>query len=223
MNLVEIVYKEKKYFMESSNEEECLFKCWKRSKTFYELKLLEEIKRKDLRGIYIDLGANIGNHSVFFATQCKCEKLYCIEASNIIAEILEKNIKRNVFNLPYRIYVSSIADKKRRGRLSEIDNFHLGKTRLILEEKGDIETVTIDDLFEEMRDVVVLKMDIEGSELMAIKGAKTFLRYNSPLISAEFHDKKDFEEFKEILKIYGYQTDGINYGVSPTYIFEKKT
>lgn len=33
---------------------------------FYENRLLEKIKQMELDGTYIDCGANIGNHSVFF-------------------------------------------------------------------------------------------------------------------------------------------------------------
>lgn len=55
-------------------------------------------KRLGENKIVVDIGANIGNHTVFFANVCKAKKVYSFEPQEKVFEILKKNVEINKFN-----------------------------------------------------------------------------------------------------------------------------
>jgi len=220
--IAEIEYNDRKYYLESISEEEYLFKGWKEYKKFYEPRLLEAIKERHLKGEYIDLGSHLGNHSVFFATQCPCTKLYCVDASTLLFPYLKRNLERNGVTIPYEIYNYAIREKSGYVKFEERDSISTHRGRVISEEGGKTPSISIDELFGELTNVVVLKMDIEFSEISAIKGAKKFLKNNNPLITAELKYTNDFLKFRKLISKYGYTSDEINYAATPTFIFERQ-
>ena len=57
-----------------------IFKRIKVNRTFYELEILEYIKNNIKNpGIFIDIGANIGNHTIYFAQVCNARLVYSYE------------------------------------------------------------------------------------------------------------------------------------------------
>ena len=62
---------------------------------WYEIKLLEHIRDLNLNGVYIDVGGNIGNHSLYFLNHCNSTKLFIFEPEENCYMILEKNLKIN--------------------------------------------------------------------------------------------------------------------------------
>lgn len=46
-------------------------------------------------GIVLDIGANIGNHTLFFLKECHVKKVYAFEPVKSTFEILEKNVRLN--------------------------------------------------------------------------------------------------------------------------------
>jgi len=219
--VVEFEYNGRKYYFESISEEEYLFKGWKEYGRFYEPKLLEAIKERNLKGEYIDLGSHLGNHSVFFATQCPCTKLYCVDASDYLLPYLRRNLERNNVSIPYETYNYAIREKKGFVELVKYAHENSHRVRVKSDKVGNVPATTIDDLFGDLTNVVVLKMDIEESECFAIKGAKKFLKNNNPLITAELKFTKDFLRFRNLIGKYGYTSDEINYAATPTFIFER--
>lgn len=68
--------------------------------------------------------------------------------------------------------------------------------------------VTIDEIVKENQ-LNYIKMDIEGSELSALKGGKlTLLRNNIQLAVCCYHKEDDFENIKSLLDTYGYESVG---------------
>lgn len=221
--IVEFIYNGRKYCLESTNDKEYFYKIWGGArKTFYEVVLLEAIKKRNLRGIYIDLGSHLGNHSVFFATQCPCTKLYCVDACDYLLPFLKRNLERNGVTIPYEIYNYAIREKRGWVRLSDYNPVNPGRMKVISDEGGKIPAITINELFGNLTNVVVLKMDIELSEISAIKGAVKFLKNNNPIITAELKMTSDFLKFRTLMKKHGYETDEINYAATPTFIFERR-
>ncbi len=74
---------------------------WERirsTQTFYEQPMLEFIQRLGLGGTYVDIGANLGNHCVFFARHCACTKVLAFEPFAPCFELLQHNIRLNVLS-----------------------------------------------------------------------------------------------------------------------------
>lgn len=212
--MIEFNYNNRKYCFNSYEENDYLYNYLNNSKIFYEITLLEKLRDIVNLGIFIDLGANIGNHSVYFATQCKCEHIICVEPEKHMADVLEQNLKaNNVKN--YQVIKKAITNFKGFVKLCPVQD----STCKIIAKGGDIECSTIDDLFGDLTGIKLLKMDIEWQEVNAIRHAEKFLKNNKPVIAVELVDEDMFKEFDSIMKQYGYKTDGVNYATTPTYIY----
>jgi hypothetical protein len=70
--------------------------------------------------------------------------------------------------------------------------------------------ITLDDFFKESVDgkKIFLKMDVEGSEMSVLNGAKSLLTSNNHIriAVASYHHQKDFEELSERLKQSNFTT-----------------
>ena len=69
-----IFYYDNKFLNFNFIEGDWISKSWEK-KEFYELKLLEKIRYLNIKGVYIDVGAHHGNHSIYFDKFCKSEKV----------------------------------------------------------------------------------------------------------------------------------------------------
>ena len=67
-----------------------------RTGQFQEAVILKWIADRKLRGTYVDVGAHIGNHSLFFAAFCPSTKLISIEGHPEIRSLMVGNLKRNL-------------------------------------------------------------------------------------------------------------------------------
>jgi len=76
---------------------------------FYEPKLLETIRDRHLAGTYIDVGSNIGNHTVYFATQCRPEHIHAVEPHEGLRQVFAANVKANGCKVPITVHDCAIA------------------------------------------------------------------------------------------------------------------
>ena len=83
-----------------------------KKKSFYDLGTLRYIQKLKIKGDYIDIGANIGNHSVFFSKFCLATSILSCECNPSILSILEHNMNLNV-EIPYNICPYAILDKSK--------------------------------------------------------------------------------------------------------------
>ncbi|HPD33893.1 MAG TPA: FkbM family methyltransferase, partial [Candidatus Kapabacteria bacterium] len=75
------------------NTEDYIQKSIINNRTFYEYDMLKDIFESLLPGdVVIDVGANIGNHSMFIGKFCNPEKVYSFEPFQYTFDILKKNI-----------------------------------------------------------------------------------------------------------------------------------
>ena len=79
----------------------------------------------------------------------------------------------------------------------------------------------LDYLLQDVENIVLIKIDVEGFELEIINGAQKILERQSPVIFAELATEIEFKSVSNELSKYGYTTDCINYAGTPTYLFQK--
>ena len=128
--------------------------------------------------VIVDVGAREGNFSLKYIENSK--KTYIIECEKAWCRALSKTFA------PYRDKV-------------EICNAYVGKT-------DDGKGRTIDSLIKDSVDF--LKMDIEGAEVDALKGAKRLLGESRAFCSiCAYHNENDEKNIKTILHEYGYTTE----------------
>lgn len=214
-NMVEIIF-------HLPNIEDHIQKIIKNSGNFYEIDMLQDIAKRTPKGSsIIDVGANIGNHSIYFGMFCDAGKVISFEPQPFVFDILSKNIKLNDLENKVRVFQLGIGSEQGHANLQVVDSKNLGMTKLSSDSKGKVEIVTLDDFFEnnfEIDNVSVLKIDVEGMEIEVLKGAiKTIIKYK-PFIYAEAGDHESYVKLDEFLSSYGYiKIDRFN--ATATYLF----
>jgi len=180
------------------------------------LHIKERYKDPNKKAVVMDLGANIGNTSLFYAPFVK--QVHSFEPNPLIFEALaknttkEKNIAIHNYGVSYKNTTFSMHSKEKN---DPPQTLYLDKP----EHSQAAEFKTIDTIFEECKidHVDVLKADIEGSEYVlfcssgfakvadkidTIIGEAHYMSQNSaspdfiPLILADYGFKTEFLDFK---------------------------
>lgn len=183
---------------------------------FQERVILEWIQKQGLKGTYIDVGAHIGNHSLFFAAFCRSDTVFVVEGHPVIFELCKGNLERNLsMNEKAKLrFVDRAAwsDSGKHVDFAPIPKNNAGHTHVVnsggrSNEKAEVrvETVKLDDLRLDKWPVVVLKIDVEDTEKQVIQGGLGLIKEYKPLIVIERHDKKQLDETMSQLRIFGYK------------------
>ena len=179
-----------------------------RSGRWYEQEMLNYITSLGLRGCYIDVGAHIGNHSLYFAYNTKAEHIYSFEASKGALSTLMSLISAN--SLADKITVVPFA-------ASDIEGDVLIDTGGKASVKELVRSKRIDDTVH--TPISLIKMDIEGAEPAAIRGALNIIKQYKPVLFIEIHSAALMSEIGALLSPLGYATTGKVWNASPTYEF----
>ena len=163
-----------------------------------------------IHGDAVDVGANIGNHSLYFAEHYA--NVVALEPNPRLFELLEFNarLRRNI--RPLNIGASDISKEM---SLS-YDSANWGGGQLWSQQPDASRAFTVpvnvqklDDL-PELADhpIGLLKIDVEGHEIRVLKGAATLIARSRPVILFEqhAHESKDgSSEVVDFLRSNGYE------------------
>ena len=169
-----------------------------------------ELMRKNLKpgDTFLDLGAGIGYHTVIISKIVGDKgRVISFEPDPNYFKLLKKNAKENDCNniTPFQKAVSNrsgktkfyLYDKVGRNRLEEVNYCLSGKFEV--RDCIEIENVKLDDFLKDEK-IDFIKMDIEGSEYLALDGMKSLIKKNPKIkIIAEFPNYKALE-FLRLLK-----------------------
>ncbi len=190
----------------------------RRRRTFYESDLLEHMAYSGPRGgLFIDVGANIGNHTVYFA-KLLADHVLAIEPSANLCAVLRSNLLRNdVANCT--VVHAAAGHESSSGRVITPPDHerNWGKTRVEstmaeLHADNSTETVAIKSLDRILEDapstrrwpVALVKIDVEGMELEVLKGSQNLLAKHRPQLSIELATSFARQEAIEFLRGFGY-------------------
>lgn len=147
--------------------------------------------------IMLDVGANIGLTSMYFARIFNNHQIYCVEPSGENINILKKNVELNKFN--FGIYQKAICERS--GLKFDIsNNFRDNKDWSLTtseSDTGEIEGITINEIINQnkLSFITFLKIDVEGAERFIFEENVdlSYLRITK-IISVEIHDEYDIRE-----------------------------
>lgn len=195
-----------------------IFNSWKKSGCFYEEGLLNVVADLKLGGCYIDAGANVGNHTIFFSEFCSCDEIISVEASPEIFEILRLNCKNLVSTTCVTVNKCVYSNDGLKASSPKINPANCGDTVFTVDDTGTVGTTTLDSLAEG-RDVSLIKLDIQGGELNALYGASDVLGRCSPALIIEAETKDEFQPINEHLSELGYMRASGSLATTPTFLW----
>lgn len=171
----------------------------------YEKKLLQEIARQGFVGTAFDIGAHIGNHSLYLASVCGL-KVHAWEPYGESRAQLEHNLTLNP-ELNITVHDWAAGDRDTHGRFTsgmwiEFDPSREGAAMKV--DRGDVPVRRIDDHLQ-VDDLAVVKVDVEGMEAAALSGAIRNIERCLPVVYAEAHTKADHDSVADVLEPLGYR------------------
>ncbi|MCL6471334.1 MAG: FkbM family methyltransferase [Firmicutes bacterium] len=192
----------------------------RKTSNFYEIGMLEDIKSRIGAGsTVVDVGAFIGNHSVFFGLVCEASVFSFEPFSESFAQ-LKRNIELNKLQENTRLFNCALGAKHQKGKVKLPDEGNLGMARVVEDVNGEVDICTLDEIVFDLADEIdVIKIDVEGMELEVLKGAERILERDHPLLYIEIIDNQQLAEVKTFLSRFGYNMQGI-FNDTPTYLFD---
>jgi len=174
----------------------------RRDNMFYEIDLLHYIKSRFNDGVVLDIGANIGNHSIFFS-KFIFEKTFAFETNPTNFNLLLENKRINNIG-DDKLILNNIAISDGNYKYANHDFLgNMGRS-FIVEGDGELITKTLDDF--DLPKIALIKMDVEGHELKVLKGAIKLINRDFPHIVLECNNySDDFERVNPYMLQIGYK------------------
>lgn len=225
-------YRGRDFGIAAPSADDHLFKAIAARRCFYEIDLLEYMLRIGEcfaagNSVAVDVGGNIGNHSVFFGSFLT-RHVISIEPNPAVVRHLAANLAANRVSSTLR----AVAVGSSRGRAAVVmpsgarDN--LGMACIDVAAAAATTTVdveTLDTLLDEWRGgqpapqrVTLLKIDVEGMELEVLRGAARLLAGDRPHIFAEAANRRRYRELRDHLRAFGYVALS-RWATTPVYHF----
>jgi FkbM family methyltransferase len=145
-------------------------------------------------GVLLDLGANIGSIALPVAKRRSDVKVLCVEAAPWIYKFLQENVQNNSMEDSVVTINKAVSARSNESLpfYSPKDQFGKGSLSPVFTSDAiTVSTITLPDLLQEqgISKVDVIKIDIEGYEYFAFKGAISILSGDAaPTILFEFVD-----------------------------------
>ena len=186
------------------------------SRTFNELDVLMKCREVYLPGTaIIDVGANIGNHAMFFGAILNAP-VNAFEPYRAKYELLEMNIGANAMEGQIVATNCAIGETIGTGALQAGPPENFGTSHVTFG-TGDVIVRNLDSL-DIPGPIGLLKVDVEGGELPALRGAETLIQEWHPDIMVEAGTRAAFWHLADALMSYGYSPRG-RFAATPTYLF----
>lgn len=173
---------------------------------FYEPEELEIIRKYcPKNAVFADIGANIGNHSVFALKFLGVKKLIPFEPNPVAIAVLTANLGLNgeLARCDLSHLGLGLSDKPQDGLAIKLDapDLNLGGGRMV--EGGDLRVIRGDDaLAGEAVDFI--KIDVEGMELQVLGGLAETVARCRPVIFIEV-DEANRDGFLSWVDAHGYE------------------
>lgn len=177
----------------------------------YELWVQERLVRM-LRpqSVAWDVGAYIGYHTVLMSRILDDGTVVAFEPDAANRQRLrcaiERNGLTNVVVVPAAVGAASGT-----GRTVQADSSNKGATRIV-EGSGPCRVMTLDDALDEQPEPTLVKMDVEGAEFAALRGAPRLVHHIKPSFILELHGERG-RAAAQLLTDAGYRVERFGKGV----------
>ncbi len=175
---------------------------------FYEQQDLEALQDELPAGaVIVDVGANTGNHTVFFAAIMGAARVIAIEPNPVAMDFLRETVQVNgLANVDLSKLGIGVGAASGMAHLDAGRRGFLGTATLSPASDGDIPVRRLDELVD--RPVDLVKIDVESMEIDVLDGAGKLIDRSRPKIMIEVRDA-NIEAFCSALHRIDYRVKTI--------------
>ncbi len=192
---------------------------------YYERAELDQLK-SDLgeRRTIVDIGANIGNHAVYFSRHFNSDRIVLVEPYEPAINHLLANLALN-YSQAFQLGFLGKAVGAHTGSASIIapTAFNIGLTSVDSSTPGKVEVLTGDAVVQDLP-VDLIKIDVEGMEIDVLSGLSATLSRQRPALYIEVSDSNR-EAFFGTMQRFGYKVlrDQRAYGTQSNFTMVPET
>jgi FkbM family methyltransferase len=201
---------------------EYVFERIRSTANFYEIELLNRwIENSDHINVIYDIGANIGNHTLYFASNTNA-RIYAFEPMQMNFHLLNKNIHDNEMENRITAYNVALGDQEGMAQMGLVQENNNGTAAIFTSENSEgepVKVIVLDNMDIPLPDFI--KIDVEGFELNVLKGMKNILSLTKAPLWIEV-DEKNAKSVYEFLVEIGYFVSDFVLASSNNILFTKK-
>ena len=167
---------------------------WRRGE-FFEAEELGMVEVHVKSGAHVvDIGANVGNHAMFFATRMGAARVVVVEPNPLAMAPLMANVLLNRLEgvIDLGLLGVGLSDASGGGYGMKRHDRNLGATKMFAG-KGDLQVHAGDDLLQDEAPDLI-KIDVEGMEIKVLSGLEKIISTHRPVILIEV-DEENSEPF----------------------------
>lgn len=200
-------------------------KCWMNG-NFYEaqggglLSYMMQNKQRYQGKNALDIGASIGNHTVYFSKVLGC-KVTSIEPVPSSFEHLTENCKLN--NIKAKLINCALGNKTGKIVMENVSikTFNVGMYQVRESSIGDVKLDKLDNLLKKQFDFIKIDVEHYNEQLLA-GGREFFMSQNKCDVFIECEDKEILGKTNRIMKGFGYKFNlDVKLNHTPTYLWTK--
>lgn len=156
----------------------------------YEIEMLSDMRQRIAPGeLVLDVGAHIGNHTVYLAKVAQAQVI-SFEPNPELYNVILQNIDRNQLAAHVSARKIGLGRSHGRAHFSSTIPDNPGAQSLVVTD-GDIEVKPLDAIT--LRQPVrIIKIDVEGMELDVLEGGSQLIQRDRPLLYVECRDEPSF-------------------------------
>lgn len=164
----------------------------------------------------IDVGANLGTHTIWLSQNCPEGLVFSIEPQFYIFQLLNTNLILNDATncVPIRSFIMNKKDKIKTSALflppkeNEVRKLNYGQFNIrdyVNEDGVTTEIIKLDDIDYMGKKIDFIKMDCEGNEKDVLLSGQKTIKANKPHMYLEFNSKTGNDDLLYSLKDLGYK------------------
>lgn len=174
---------------------------------FFESGILSDLHERGILSkgqIIWDLGANIGNHTVFFALIAGAKRVLSVEPLPHCFAVLDRN--RTLNGLEGRVQpIQALAGcATGHGKLIEFNAANIGASRFREDPDGEVQVVALDEVAAHLPPDFV-KIDVEGMQMDVLRGADHMISTHRPSVWIELLTEDELRETTEWFEARRYR------------------
>ena len=189
-NVAEVIYlgKAYKFYMPDAMQDKRQLP--PRVGQFHELSYLKNFaKEVDPNGVLLDLGANFGSHTLFFASVIKAQHVHAFEPQAHLATVIAETLRLNdVTNVT--LHQAAAGAKPGTAHIKKTNSENSGMAEFRPGQGSrTVPMIAVDDIVEDAR-VTGVKIDVEGMQMPVLRGMSKTIRRCRPLLWIELRPRK---------------------------------